>query len=58
MEAISVQQEKNFYKTREHLFIAAGIVDEGQNWHGKSYPWALGIDSKIERWIGNTSPNT
>jgi hypothetical protein len=30
------------------MFTIVGIVDGSPHWHGKSYPWALGTNSRTE----------
>jgi hypothetical protein len=49
--------EKSF-RVGKHLFVAERTIDRNQHWHGESYPWASGINLRIERWIGEISSNT
>jgi hypothetical protein len=44
-----------FVGVGEYMFTAKGTIDGNQHWHGKSYPWTLGIDLRIERRIGGIS---
>jgi hypothetical protein len=46
---------KEFVGARKYMFVAKGIIDGSQHWHGKSYPWTSGIDPRIEKQVGDTS---
>jgi hypothetical protein len=46
------------FRAGKLLFITVEKVDKSQHWHGESYPWALSIDLRIERWIGDTLSST
>jgi hypothetical protein len=48
---------ENSCRARKYLSIVVGTIDRGQHKHGKLYRRAPNIDSRIERRIGNISPN-
>jgi hypothetical protein len=49
---------EEFVGVGEYMFVAEGTFDGNQHWHGKSYPWTLGTNPKIERQVGDTLLST
>jgi hypothetical protein len=40
---------KKSLRTKKHMFTIVGIVDGSPHWHGESYPWASGTNSRTEK---------
>jgi hypothetical protein len=38
---------ENSCRAGKQLFTTIGTINGGQHWHGKLYPWALNINSRI-----------